>query len=51
MGAVTLPSGDALLELAVAVAMSLDLWEILWLAAAALAGVLLALRVGHRSRG
>ena len=51
MATVTLPSGDALLELAVTVAVSLDRWEILWLAAAALAGVLLALRAGHRSRG
>jgi len=47
----TLPSGDALLEFAVTVAVSLDLWEILWLAAAVLAGVLLALRAWHRSRG
>ena len=49
--AVTLPSGDALLELAVTVAVNLEMWEILWLAAAALAGALLALRAWRRSRG
>ena len=48
---VTLPSGDALLELVVTVAVSLEMWEILWLAAAVLAGVLLALRAWYRSRG
>ncbi|HZO25282.1 MAG TPA: hypothetical protein VFH48_04725 [Chloroflexota bacterium] len=47
----TLPSGDVLLERAVAVAANLEMWEILWLAAAALAGALLALRAWHRSRG
>lgn len=47
----TLPSGDVLLELAVTVAVSLETWEILWLAAAVLAGALLALRAWHRSRG
>ena len=48
---VTLLSGDALLELAVTVAVSLDMWEILWLAAAVLASVLLAFRAWRRSRG
>ena len=47
----TLPSGNELLDRAVAVAVSLDVWEILWLAAVALAGALLALRAWHRSRG
>jgi hypothetical protein len=46
-----LPSGDVLLERAVAVAVSLEMWEILWLAAAVLAGALLALRAWHHSRG
>jgi len=49
--AVTLPGGNGLLERAVAVAVTLDVWEILWLAAAVLAGALLALRAWHRSRG
>jgi len=49
--AVTLPGGNELLERVVAVAVTLDVWEILWLAAAALAGVLLAVRAWRRSRG
>jgi hypothetical protein len=51
VAAVTLPGGNELLERAVAVAVSLETWEILWLAAAVLAGALLTLRAWHRSRG